>query len=308
MHKYIFKRIIMVIPVLIVATLIVFTIIELTPGDPARMILGNNATTEAVKALREDLGLNKPFLIKYINFITGAVHGDFGKSYKTKTSVADEIFSRLPVTLKLTFFCVLISIIFGIPIGILSALKQYSIADSLITSFALLLASIPDFWLGLILILIFSLGLGIFPATGADSLINFVLPSITLAAVSTAVLIRMTRSTMLEVIRQDYIRTAKAKGALNNRIIIHHALGNAMLPVVTEIGNDIASLIGGTVLVESVFGMPGVGRLLVDGVRGKDAPMVLGCIVLMSVVASLVNLTVDISYAFIDPRIKAQYK
>ncbi len=298
----------MMLPVLIGATFVVYSIIELTPGDPAKMILGKNATVEATQQLREDLGLDRPFVIRYVDYISHVARGDFGVSYKTKIPVADEIFSRFPVTIKLTFFCVLISIVVGIPIGIIAAIKQYSAADSLSTGFALLLASIPDFWLGLILILTFSLGLGIFPATGAESFSNFILPSITLSAMSTAVLIRMTRSTMLEVIRQDYIRTAKAKGAKRRRIIRVHSLPNAMIPVVTEIGMDIASLLAGTILVESVFGMPGVGTLLVNGIRAKDIPIVLGCVTLISVVASLINLIVDISYAYIDPRIKARYE
>ncbi len=290
------------------ATFLVYTIIEITPGDPAKIMLGKSATKESVEQLSAELGLDQPYLIRYSKFVVNAVQGDLGVSYKTKIPVAEEIFTRLPVTVKLTFFCVLISIVVGIPIGIIASIKQYSLADSFSTGFALLLASIPDFWLGLLMVLMFSLGMGLLPATGASSLKNYILPSITLSAMSTAVLIRMTRSTMLEVIRQDYIRTAKAKGAKQFRIIKEHAIPNAMIPVVTEIGMDVASLLAGTILVESVFGMPGVGTLLVKGIQGKDVPIVLGCVTVISVLAGLINLIVDISYAFIDPRIKARYE
>ncbi len=271
-------------------------------------MLGKNASEEAVEKLSKELGYDKPFVVRYVKYIANAARGDFGKSYKTKASVVDEIFSRFPVTIRITFFCVLISIIVGIPLGILAAIKQYSLSDVISTALAMLLASIPDFWLGMVLILIFSLGLKLLPATGADSLVNYILPSFTLAAVSVATLIRMTRSTMLEVVRQDYIRTARAKGADRKRIISTHALRNAMLPIVTVVGGDIAGLLGGAVLVETVFGMPGVGSLLVKGIRGKDVPIVLGSVILMSLVGGLINLIVDISYAYIDPRIKSQYK
>lgn len=308
MYKYILKRLMAMIPIIIGVTLIVFAILEFSPGNPGRIILGPQATEEAVEQLNEELGYNKPFVVKYVTYIKNALSGDFGISYKTKSPVLEEISTRFPVTLKLTFFTVLIAILFSIPAGVLSAVKQYSIVDMISLGIAMLLASIPDFWLGLLLMLGFSLKLGILPAMGASSLAHFVLPSFTLSAACTALFLRMTRATMLEVIRQDYITTAKAKGANKNRIIWKHALRNSLIPVVTTIGMDIAWLFAGTVLVETVFGMPGVGSLLVKSIRAKDVPVVMGTVILMSIVASFMNLIVDISYAYIDPRIKAQYK
>ncbi len=308
MHKYIIKRLLMFIPVLLCVTFIVYSIMELTPGDPARIILGQNATPQAVEKLNKEMGYDKPFFIRYVNYVRNAAKGDFGKSFKTKVPVFKEIFSRFPVTFKLAMLCTIVAICTAIPFGIISAVKRYSLIDGISTLTALLLASIPDFWLGLLLVLTFSLGLGWFPAIGADTFKHFILPTITLSAYSVAVFIRMTRSTMLEVIGQDYVRTAKAKGADKGTIIWKHALRNALIPVVTAIGTDISTLLGGTVLVESVFGMPGVGTLILQGLRTKDIPIVMGSVIFMALTAGIINLIVDISYAYIDPRIKAQYK
>lgn len=308
MHKYIIRRLLQIIPVLIISTFLVFIIIELTPGSPARMMLGKNASDEAVEKLSKELGYDKPLLVRYTKYITNVLRGDFGKSFRTKRPVMKEILVRFPVTLRLACFCVIISIFIGLSIGIIGAVKQYTAADFFSTSLALILASVPDFWLGMVLILIFSLGLKMFPATGADSMVNYILPSFTLSAISIAMLIRMTRSTLLEVIRQDYIRTAKAKGANKKSIIFNHALRNAMLPIITVVGGDFAGLIGGTMLVETVFGMPGLGMLIIKSIRSKDVPLVLGTVIFLTIVGCLINLIVDISYAYLDPRIKSQYK
>lgn len=308
MYKYIIKRLLMMIPVILGISFIVFSIMELSPGDPARMMLGSNATVESIEKLNKELGYDKPFIVRYLNYVKNAIKGDFGTSYKTKAPVSEEIFARFPVTVKLALFCTIIAVTLAIPIGILAAVKQYSFVDRLSTGIALLLASIPDFWLGLLLILGLALGLGIFPATGVGSFKHYILPAATLSAYSTAIFTRMTRSTMLEVIRQDYITTAKAKGANNKRIILKHALRNALIPVITAIGMDISALLAGTVLVETVFAMPGVGTLLITGIRSKDVPIVMGIVILLAVCASILNLIVDVSYAYIDPRIKAQYK
>ncbi len=308
MYKYVLKRLLLFIPVLLCVTLIVYGILELTPGDPARMILGQKATQESIEKLNKELGYDKPFAVRYVNYVGNALRGDFGKSFRTKVPVFEEIFSRFPVTLKLAAMCTVFSVCVAIPFGIISAVKRYSVIDGLSTVTALLLASIPDFWLGLLLILGFSLGLRWFPAIGASSFKHFILPTLTLSAVSIAVFIRMTRSTMLEVVGQDYIRTARSKGADKHTIIWKHALRNAMIPVVTSIGMDISALLGGTVLVESVFGMPGVGTLIIQGLRSKDVPIVMASVIFMSFTAGIINLIVDISYAYIDPRIKAQYR
>lgn len=308
MHKYIIKRLLMMIPVILGVTFIVFSIMEISPGNPAKIMLGQRATQEQIDKLNDELGYNDPFLIRYVRYIGNAIQGDLGKSYKTKAPVAEEIVSRLPVTFKLALGCTILAILVAIPLGINAAVKQYSFMDTLTTAGALILASIPDFWLGMLLVLLFSLKLDLLPATGADNFSNYILPVLTLSAYSVAVFTRMTRSTMLDVIRQDYIRTAKAKGANRHRIIRKHALKNAMIPVVTAIGMDIAALLGGTVLIETVYGMPGVGTLIITSIRNKDIPTVMGSVIFLAIVASVINLLVDISYAYIDPRIKAQYK
>lgn len=305
MLKYIGRRILMMVPVLLGVSFIIFTIMEFTPGDPAMLMLGENATEEEIHELREDMGLNENFFVRYFNYVKNAVQGDFGISYRNKVPVTSEITSRLNNTLKLTTLGVLISVVIGVPVGIISAVKQYSIIDytSLIT--ALILTSLPAFFVGLMLILIFSLKLNWLPATGADSWKNFVMPAITLAAASMATLIRMTRSTMLEVIRQDYIRTARAKGATERRVIFKHALRNALLPIVTLIGLNFGTQLGGAIVTETVFTMPGLGSLMINAVRTKDTPIVMSAVITIAIIAGFVNLFVDILYTFIDPRLKS---
>lgn len=294
----------MLIPVMIGIIFLVFTIISMTPGDPGRLILGQLATEEEVQELNERLGYNRPFFIRYTTYLVDLVKGDFGKSYLTDIPVSESIISRFPVTFKLTTLSILLTIIVSIPIGILSAVRQYSLIDGISVFFAILLSSMPVFWLGLICILLFSLKLGWFPATGVETPSSYVLPTITMAAGTIAIITRMTRTTMLGIMREDYIRTAKAKGASERRIIRRHALKNALMPVITVLGINFGTLLGGTVLVETVFGMPGIGTLLVDAIRMKDEPVVLGCVTFLALCFSLINLLVDISYGFIDPRVK----
>jgi len=308
MLKYIFKRLLQMIPVLLGISLIIFAIMDFTPGDPARLMLGESATEEDVEALREEMGLNDNFFIRYFRYIGGALKGDFGISYRNKLPVMDELFSRFPTTLKLTFYAIAISVIIGIPIGIISAVKQYSIIDNVSVVLTLMLTSLPGFWFGLMLILLFSLKLGWFPATGIDTWRHFILPSITLAGSCMATIIRMTRSSMLEVIRQDYIRTARAKGATQKKVMLKHAFKNALLPIVTVIGLTFGVQVGGAIITESVFAIPGLGTLMVTSVRMKDIPMVLGSVLFIAFVIGIINLIVDILYAFIDPRVKAQYE
>ena len=307
MLKYIAKRLLMLIPVILGISFIIFSIMSLTPGDPARLILGENASEEQVHELRIQMGLDNPFVIRYADYIFDAVKGDFGKSYRNGIPVFEEIFSRFPNTIKLAFWGITLSIVIGIPVGIISAVKQYTIIDSLSLVAAMLLTSIPAFWLGLMLILVFSLKLDLLPTTGVDTWKNFVMPSVTLAAGTMATLIRMTRSTMLEVIRQDYIRTAKAKGAGERRIVFKHALRNALLPVVTVIGINFGFQLGGAMIIETVFAMPGLGTLMITSVRMRDTPMVMASVLFVAVAIGITNLAVDILYAYIDPRIRAQY-
>lgn len=307
MYKYIIRRILLLLPVIIGVTFIVYTIMYLTPGDPAQIILGENAPEESVQKLRKEMGLNEPFIVQYFRYIKDALKGNFGRSYTTKRLVFDEVLSRFPVTLKLTISGMIVAIIIGIPIGVISATKQYSILDSISMVLALLGVSMPNFWLGLMLILLFSVRLGWLPSAGDISVSSLILPAITLGTSVAAVITRITRSSMLEVIRQDYIRTARAKGVDEKKVINKHALGNALIPVITVIGLEFGYLLGGAVLTETVFSWPGVGRLMVDAIKQKDTPIVLASVIFMSVVFSMVNLLVDILYAFIDPRIRSQY-
>lgn len=308
MHKYVLRRLLLLIPVLLGVSLLVFTIMSLTPGDPAQLILGENAPKEAVLKLREEMGLNDPFLVQYFRFVGKAVLGDFGRSYTTGREVFGEIFSRFPNTLVLAVIGIFISVCIGIPVGIISATRQYSFLDSFSMVLALLGVSMPVFWLGLMLILTFSVKLGWLPSGGFDGLASLILPSATLGVGSAAIITRMTRSSMLEVIRQDYIRTARAKGVAEKVVINKHALKNALIPIITVVGLQFGGLLGGAVLTESVYSWPGVGRLMVDAIRQKDTPTVLAAVVFLAATFSVVNLLVDILYAYVDPRIKSQYK
>jgi len=307
-HKYIFKRILMMIPVVIGVSLLVFMVLKMTPGDPARVVAGAEADEATVAQIREELGLNKPVLQQYVDYMAGMLHGDMGNSYTTGKPVFSEILSRMPTTFTLAFAGVLVAVLIGIPLGIISATKQYSILDNISTLLALTGVAMPNFWLGLMLILVFALQLGWLPSGGATSWQGYILPAVTLGVGATANFMRTTRSSMLEVIRQDYIRTVRAKGANEQRVILRHALRNALIPVITVIGLQIGTLLGGAVVNETVFSLPGVGMLMINSINKKDEPVVLGCLITFAVVFSLVNLFVDILYAYIDPRIKSQYR
>ncbi len=307
MFHYIGKRLLMMIPVILGISFIIFTIMNFTLGDPARMILGEDASPQDVAALREELGLNGPFPLRYFNYVKDAVQGDFGTSYRNRQPVFQEIFDRFPTTFKIAFFGILIAVFVGLPIGILSAVKQYSIIDTVSTMGAMLLTAMPGFFVGMLLILVFNLQLDLLPATGIDSWKHFILPSMAVASVTMATFIRMTRSAMLEVIRQDYVRTARAKGAGRSRIVFRHCLRNALLPIVTVIGMNFAHQLGGTVMIEAVFAIPGLGSHMVNAVRQKDTPVVMAAVIFVAVVAGFVNLLVDVLYTYIDPRVKTQY-
>ncbi|MCI8744455.1 MAG: ABC transporter permease [Lachnospiraceae bacterium] len=309
MSKYIGKRLLMMIPVLLGVMIIVFTINFLTPGDPARMILGDGATPEALAQVTEELGLNDPYLVQLGRYIGNVVFKlNLGESYMTGKPVFEEIASRFPTTVKLAVFSVSISVLVGVFAGIISATKQYSVFDRIATSFSLLGVSMPTFWAGLMAVLIFSVKLGWLPASGSYGPEYWVLPSFTLGLHSSATVMRMTRSSMLEVIRADYIRTARAKGQKEKWVIISHALKNAMIPVVTVIGMQFGGLLGGSLLIETVFAIPGLGKYIIDSISTRDYPVVQGGVLLLAISFSLVNLLVDILYAYLDPRIKSQYK
>ena len=299
----------MMIPVLLGVLFIVFLIIEITPGDPAAIMLGEGARQEDIENLREKLGLNEPFLIRFVNYVKGVVtRFDLGISYNTKRAVSTEILQRFPKTALLALLSSIISAVLGITLGIISATRQYTIFDNLATALALFGVSIPNFWQGLMSIIIFSIWLGWLPASGSYGPEYWVLPALTLGTATTATIMRMTRSSMLEVIRQDYIRTARAKGLSERVVIVKHALKNALIPIVTVIGIQFGGLLEGSVLVETVFAIPGLGKYMIDAIRQRDFPVVQGGVLFLAFAFSFVNLIVDIIYSYIDPRIKSQYK
>lgn len=308
MAKYVLKRLAMMVLVVLGISFIVFTIMNLTPGNAAQMILGQSARPEQVAELEAQLGLDRPFLVRYFSYILSALRGDFGQSYNTRLPVAGEIMTRFPTTLRLATLAMLIATLVGVPVGVISAIRQYSVIDHISMVTAMLFASIPSFVMGLLLQLSLALNLGLFPATGAASLKSFVLPAVTLSTATMATLTRMTRSTMLEVIRADYVRTARSKGVDERTIVVHHCLRNALLPIITVVGVDFGYVLGGSVVIESVFALGGLGTLLITSIRMKDTPVVMGAVMFITVAYSLVNLAVDLIYAFVDPRIKSQYQ
>ena len=309
MLRYIVRRVLFLIPVLLGVAFCVFTLLYLTPGDPARMVLGDLATEDAVQEFRNREGLNDPFLVQFGNYVWKAVtKGDIGRSYVTKRSVAQEVLAVFPATLKLSALAMLIAILVGLPCGILSAIKQYSLFDTVTMIFAMIGLSMPVFWLGLLLILLFSVHLRWLPSSGFGTFKAMILPAVSLSAQAISKVTRMTRSSMLEVIRADYIRTARAKGQKEFVVIWVHALHNALIPVVTLCGLQFGHLLAGAILTESIFAIPGVGRLMVSSIMQRDYPMVQGGVLFIAIAFSIVNLLVDLVYAYIDPRIKAQYK
>ena len=313
MYKYIFRRIAMMLLVLVGVIFVVYFIVDKTPGDPAAIILGNAATPESLAQMHEDMGLDGPLVVRYSRYMWNLLHGDFGTSYKTKLSVGSQIAQKLPNTIILSLSGMVVAVLVGIPVGIICAKKQSSVFDNVSMFFALLGTSAPAFWMGMMLIILFSLWAGWFPSSSMGTgfwglLRSLVLPAITAGASCGSVIARMTRSSMLEVLRADYITTARAKGIREWTITIRHMFKNALIPVVTVIGLQFGMLLGGAVMTETVFAWPGIGRYLLDSVKSKDTPAILGSVIVISVMVSVVNLLVDILYAYIDPRIKSQYK
>jgi peptide/nickel transport system permease protein len=309
MIKYVAKRLLLTIPVLLGAVFLVFAIMSLTPGDPGSLILGMTAKPEDIAKLNAEFGYDQPFMMRFFNYIKDiALHFDFGNSYRTRTPVFDEILSRFPNTLALALGSIALSSILGISLGVISAVRQYSFSDGFLTVVAMFFAAIPGFWLGLMLMLMFSLHLGWLPASGIGSWRHFVLPVMTLALGGAAGLLRLTRSTMLETVRQDYIRTARSKGATEGMVIWRHALKNALLPVITSLGMNFGASLGGAIIIETVFGMPGLGTHIVNAIRQKDVPVVMGSTLFLAALFCLIMLAVDILYGFIDPRIRSRFE
>lgn len=308
MIRYVTRRLLMMLPVLFGVLILIFTILYFSPGDPARNILGVTATEEEVQMLREELGLNDPYLVQFTRYLTNLLRGDMGRSYRNNKPVSQEILARFPITLALASLSIGFAAVVGITAGIISAIRQYSLLDSLATGISLLGISMPNFWLGLMLIILVSLHWRLLPASGLYGPKYWILPVFTIGVGYMAGIMRITRSSMLEVIRQDYIRTARAKGQKESVVLTKHALKNAIIPVITLIGLQFGRALGGAVLAETVFAIPGLGKWLVESINAKDIPVIQGGVLFLAVLFGFVNLIVDILYGFIDPRIGSQYR
>jgi ABC-type dipeptide/oligopeptide/nickel transport system permease component len=285
-------------------SVLIFLMLRVLPGDPARVLAGLNASEEQVARLRDQLGLDDSLLAQYWQFISGVVQGDLGESARTSRPVSSEIAVRLPATLILAVLATVIGSVVGITAGVVAAVRRNSVLDHVISSVAMMGVSMPVYWLGLLLILLFAVTLGWLPAAGSGEPLSIVLPAVTLAAFSTALVSRMTRASMLEVMGQDYIRTAEAKGAPPRTVIIRHGLRNAFIPILTVISLQFGALLGGAVLTETVFGWPGIGRLLVDSIGARDFAVVQGIVLVYAAAFILLNVIVDVLYVVVDPRIR----
>ena len=304
MIKYVLKRIALLIPIMLGVSAIIFTLKTFPPGDPVRQILGNSASEEQMEAKREELGLDKPVVVQYVNYITGVCRGDFGKSYRTGEPVLRELAPRLVTSMIVTLGAVAIGAVLGIILGIISAIKKYTWADSLVLIISMFFQSVPEFVVALVLILIFSVQLHLLPATGVEVASGYILPMLCIGLSSVASYTRITRSCMLEVLGEDYIRTARAKGQTEPNIIKRHALRNVMIPVAQSIGSNLGVAIGGGMVIETVFSIPGVGKYIVDAITQRNYPSVLGGVLILALILTLINLLVDISFILIDPRLK----
>jgi len=313
-RRYLVRRLLLLVPVLLGVSIIIFMVLHLAPGDPAEIMLGSQATQEDLARLRADLGLTEPLYVQYVRWLGLVVRGDLGRSIWMKRPVLAEVLGRLQATLVLTGAALLLSTVGGVALGIASATRPNSLLDRLSAVASLFGASMPVFWLGIVLMVVFALWLGWLPASGMfspygggdlrDLLAHLVLPAVTLAAASVTIIARLTRSTMLETLAQDYIRTARAKGVVERAVVLRHGLKNALIPIVTVVGVQAGYLLGGAVLTETVFAWPGVGTLMVQGILARDFPLVQGCVLVVALSFVLINLAVDLLYAWLDPRIR----
>ncbi|MGG5348545.1 peptide/nickel transport system permease [Enterococcus sp. AZ142] len=308
MFQYIVKRILWLFPILLGVSFIVFTIMYLSPGDPVTMVLGEGSTPEQHDAMRVQMGLDRSFIEQFFHYIKNVVvEFDLGRSYVSGRVVMDEILVRLPNTIKLSVWSVLFASLIGIPLGVIFASRPYSKVDNFVMFLSLVGVSMPTFWQALLLIILFTSTLGWLPASGFDTWQQMIMPVFALASSSIGTIARITRSSMMDVLDQDYIRTAKAKGVNGSKVTFHHALRNALIPVVTVIGLQFGALLGGAVLTETVFSINGIGTLMVNAIRTRDTMIVQGGVLFIAFIFTMVNLCVDILYAYIDPRIKTSY-
>jgi len=304
MTVFLLRRLFLLVPTLVGVSLATFLMLHLTPGDPVAIMLGEFASGPAVARLRTELGLDQPLPLQYVKFVERAARGDLGTSIRSRRPVTDEIADRFPATVGLTLAAMVLAVGIGVPVGVVAATTRHPVVDSAAMGFALLGLSMPTFWSGLLLILLFALRLGLFPITEAAGLRALVLPAATLAAPASAVLARITRSSMLEVLRQEYVRTARSKGLAERLVVYRHALRNALIPVLTIVGLQFGGLLAGAVIVESVFSRPGLGRLAVNAILARDFPVVQGIVLVVAVMYVFVNMTVDVAYGLLDPRIR----
>ena len=307
MHRYIIKRLLQLIPVIIGVSFIVFMIISLTPGDATTALLPEG-TPEQYEALRESLGLNDPLIVQYGRYLWNMLHGDLGTSWFTNDSVLGSFLERLPATAVLALGSLLVATLLAIPLGVYSSLHPNSVIDKIFSAISFVSVSMPNFWLGLLLIILLSAQLGLLPSGGFDSPACLIMPAVVMGLTHAAEMMRMTRASMLEVINSDFVRTARGKGLRERVVVYHHALRNALIPIVTIMGTQFASALNGSTVIETVFSWPGVGRLLVDSINRSDRPMVMGCMIAITITITVCNLAIDILYAYIDPRIKAEYR
>jgi len=308
MYKYVLRRLLMLIPTLFGVILIVFSIMEFLPGDPARLILGDDVDNTAIEAFHEEFGLDRPYLVRFGEYIFNVfTRFDFGKSWRSGDSVVDDLLLRLPKTLTLAVLSTFSVVILGVPLGVLASVKRSTIVDSTITVYAMLLSAVPTFWIGLMLLYLFGMKLGLLPTYGADTLVHFILPVVTLSFPNSAPFIRLTRVNMLETVNREYVRTARAKGAPEPVVIWKHAFKNAVLPLINSTGLTFGRMLGGTVIIENIFSISGVGRLIVTSINQRDIPVVMGCSIFLAITFMLIVLIIDLLYAFVDPRIRAKF-
>ena len=308
MMRYVVKRFLMRIPLVLCITFVVYGLMSLAPGDPASIMLPSNAPQEQKDALNHKLGYDRPFLVKYADFVYNLVFkGDFGISYRNQQPIINEFKTRLPISITLAFTSLTLAACIGIPLGVLSAVKQYSLLDTIPSVMALTLSAVPSFWFGMMLIYFLAYKLGLFPSYGMGGIEHWVLPTLTIAVVYAAEILRYTRSSMLETIRADYVRTARAKGVAERTVIWKHAMKNGLLPVITLLGSSFGAQIGGAIVTENLYNLPGLGTLTLVSINMRDTPTVVATSVIFATLYNIILILVDLMYAFIDPRIKAKY-